>query len=89
MVYDMGENKIFADFYEVECTDCANYWDSSCDGVSEGVKKPCNSFLAKRSVVIPNQIETLRTQIKWLYGCVIAHLVLFTLHVLFQGLGWL
>lgn len=87
MVYDMGENKIFADFYEVDCNECARYWDSSCDAVSKDAKKSCNSFLATRSVVIPNQIDELRKQIRWLYGCVIAHMVLFTLYVIFQGLG--
>mgnify|MGYP003328563371 CR=1 FL=1 len=85
----MGEHKIFADFVEVECNDCARYWDSSCDAVSEGVKKPCNSFLATRSVVIPNKIDELRKQIRWLYGCVIIHLGLFILHVILQGLGWM
>ena len=67
----MGEHKIFADFVEVECNDCSRYWDSSCDGVSEGLKKPCNSFLANRSVSIPHQIEALQRANVWLRGAVV------------------
>ena len=44
----------------VDCNNCARYWDDSCDAVSEGQKRACNSFLATRSVVIPEQIKALQ-----------------------------
>lgn len=69
-----SETKRFSDWQEVDCNDCAHYWDNSCDGVQCSVKgsgKPCTSFLATRSVVIPLQIKALRERLKWLYGVVI------------------
>lgn len=71
----MSENtKRFSDWEEVDCNDCSHYWDNSCDGVKchiNGSGKPCNSFLATRSVVIPLQIQSIREHLKWLYGVVI------------------
>ena len=69
------KQKIFDDFQTVSCNECSHYWDSSCDGVSKGKKQPCNSFLATRSIVIPLQIKSLRTQIKWIYAIVVAELI--------------
>ena len=63
----MSEQRRFDGWDDVDCNDCAHYWDSSCDGVSKGYNKPCNGFLATRSVVIPSQINALKTQIKGLY----------------------
>lgn len=70
----METKRIFDDFQRVDCNDCAHYWDSSCDGVNCSVKgssKPCTSFLATRSVVIPLQIKAIVGHLKWLYGVVI------------------
>ena len=67
----MSETKRFSDWQEVDCNECAHYWDSSCDGSCKGSKKPCTSFLATRSVVIPLQIKALREHLRWLYGVVI------------------
>lgn len=64
------ERKVFEDWPQVDCNECARYWDSSCDGVktsSEASKRPCNSFLATRSVIIPAQIESIRGHLKRLY----------------------
>ena len=52
------------DNWDVDCNECANYWTNSCDGVSKGVKKPCNSFLAQRNVSIPLEIKALRGRLK-------------------------
>jgi hypothetical protein len=63
--------KRFDDWYEVDCNECARYWDSSCDGVKtsiKGSKMPCNSFLATRSVIIPKEIERLKRAIKLILG---------------------
>ena len=60
--------KRFEDWEDVDCNQCARYWDDSCDGVSKGSKKPCNSFIATRSVVIPERIERLEKAVKWLIG---------------------
>lgn len=70
----MSDTKRFSDWQEVDCNDCAHYWDSSCDGVkchAEAPRKLCQSFLATRSVVIPLQIKALRSHLKWLYGMVV------------------
>lgn len=56
----------FDEWNEVECNECARYWDSSCDGVSKGENRPCTSFLATRSVIIPLQIKKLQKVIFWL-----------------------
>ena len=69
-------SKRFEDWEEVDCNECARYWDSSCDGVTKGSKKPCNSFLATRSVVIPARLNALEKSNKWLrltVGCLIAY----------------
>lgn len=73
-----SETKRFSDWEDVDCNNCAHYWDSSCDGVqcpSNGSRKPCTSFLATRSVVIPLQIKSILGHIKWLYGVVILEAV--------------
>ena len=56
--------KRFEDWIEVECNSCSRYWDSSCDAVDRGVKRPCKSFLATRSIVIPAQINALNRLVK-------------------------
>lgn len=75
--------KRFEEWEEVNCNQCAKYWDSSCDAVSKGISKPCTSFLATRSVVIPQQIKSLESALKWLRmgllftsAALVAHLVL-------------
>ena len=58
--------KRFDNWTDVDCNECANYWTSSCDGASEGARKPCNSFIAQRNVNIPAEIKSLRKQIEGL-----------------------
>lgn len=63
------EPKRFSEWVEVDCNECQRYWDNSCDGCKDtlkGSKMPCNSFLATRSVIIPQQIEQLKTAINGL-----------------------
>lgn len=55
--------KRFEEWLPVDCNECARYWDSSCDGVSKGVQKPCNSFKATRSVVLPEKIKKLENDV--------------------------
>ena len=55
--------KRFEDWEKVDCNECARYWDSSCDGVSKGSQKQCNSFLATRSIVIPHRIKKLQRRV--------------------------
>lgn len=62
----MEQSKRFDDWVEVDCNDCAHWWDSSCDAVDKGSRKPCNSFLATRSVVLPEQIKALDKRLKYL-----------------------
>ena len=61
----MATSKIFDD-YEVNCNECKNYWDSSCDGVPITKRRNCTSYIATRTVDIPKQIEKLKKSIKWL-----------------------
>lgn len=67
----MSESKRFQDWEEVSCNGCARYYDNSCDGVSKGSKRTCNSFLATRSVVLPEQIKACQNAIKWLTGAIV------------------
>lgn len=60
---DKKPTKIFEDFPQVDCNECSRYWDNSCDGVSKAQKRPCNSFLATRSVVLPQKIKALEKEI--------------------------
>ena len=62
----MSDLKRFDEWEEVNCNDCSRYWDSSCDGVSKGSRKGCNSYLATRSVILPEQIKKLEKRIEWL-----------------------
>ena len=60
-----SESKRFEDWVKVDCNDCAKYWDSSCDG-PQGPHRPCNSYLATRSVVIPAKLKSLEKRVRWL-----------------------
>ena len=82
------QSKRFEDWEKVDCNECARYWDSSCDGICKGSEKPCNSFLATRSVVIPARIKELEKWNKWLTFGVVSLDVLFILHIVFQVMGW-
>ena len=60
----MIDPKRFDDYSAViDCNECSHYWDSSCDGVSKGSKATCNSYLATRSVVLPEKIRTLENEV--------------------------
>lgn len=93
------EPKRFEDWVRnVDCNNCAKYWDSSCDGVKcdtnsdkalQGSRRLCNSYLPTRSVVIPAQIqdlqwrtERLRKHLLILYGTNIIMLIAYIM-------GWL
>lgn len=63
----MSDSKRFSEWEEVECNECSHYYDNTCDGVPIKKRKmPCNSFIAKRGVSIPNQIKHLENEIKGL-----------------------
>lgn len=59
-------SKRFEEWEEIDCNDCSHYWDSSCDGASKGSKIGCNSYLATRSIVIPERLNSLEKRVKWL-----------------------
>ena len=82
-----GSTTRFDDWNEtVNCNECARYWDSSCDGVSCGVKRTCTSFLATRSVVIPEQLNAVRDVVKWLLvGHICSWAVVISLVVILLG----
>lgn len=79
------ENKRFEEWDTVECSECARYWDSSCDGVT-GSQKPCNSFLATRNILIPEKLKRLQKSVKWLTASLLftdfAILIHFLTHLL-------
>lgn len=70
----MADGKRFDDWLEVDCNQCSHYWDNSCDGVRslvKGTRKPCNTFLPTRSVVIPEELNRLKRAFKralWALG---------------------
>ena len=51
------------DDYNVECNDCAHYWDDSCSGTQVGTTKECRDYKATRTVDIPKQIKQLEKRI--------------------------
>lgn len=51
------------DDYNVECNDCAHYWDDSCSGAQVGTTKACRDYKATRTVDIPKQIKQLEKRI--------------------------
>jgi hypothetical protein len=57
---------VFSEWEDCDCNECEHYWDSSCDGVAKGTKKPCGQFSATRSVIIPEQIKRLTKVVKWI-----------------------
>ena len=63
--------KIFDDFPKVDCSDCSHYWHDSCEGAPQGSEKRCTAFLATKRVDIPNQINILRNDLKWLRAAII------------------
>lgn len=84
----MGDTpKRFEDWEQVDCNECARYWDSSCDGVSKDSKRPCNSYLATRSIVIPARLTDLEKRVSKLevacVGMLIIHIL--TLVVMLSG----
>lgn len=61
---DTTKKSRFEDWYDVDCNECSHYWDSSCDGAKKDTRMPCNSFLATRSVVIPEKQNALEKAFK-------------------------
>ena len=85
----MSDLKRFDDYQDaVDCNDCSHYWDSSCDGVSKGSKTACSSFLATRSVVIPERLNSLEKRIKRLTISTILVEVAVILHLVSHLMGW-
>ena len=77
----MEDKKIFDDFPRVDCNDCSHYWDDSCEGVPQGSEKRCTAFLATKRVDIPEQIKTLRNDIKWVYMACFVETILLLLAI--------
>jgi len=84
---NQDQPKRFEDWTQVDCNECARYWDSSCDG-SQGSQRPCNSFLATRSVVIPGQLKALEKRVDRLRISVILNTLLIIAHLLLHIVGW-
>lgn len=81
------EPKRFSEWVEVDCNECQRYWDNSCDGCKDtlkGSKMPCNSFLATRSVIIPQEIKQLKKAVKGLKTAV-AILSVIVLLIIIRG----
>ena len=79
-----NENKRFSDWEEVDCQECARWWDSSCDGVFKGHRTLCNSFLATRNVLIPAQIKRLQNVVKGLVWAVLCLSAAFIIHLIWS-----
>ena len=97
----MSESKRFEEWEQVDCNECARYWDSSCDGVkgdvnsansekpSTGSTRLCNSFLPTRSVVIPAKIKSLEKRVDKLTVGNVFMAVALILHLIGHLVGWL
>lgn len=71
----------------VDCNECQNYWNDTCDGVSKGRESVCTSFIATRMVDVPAQIKSLRERVKWLRVSVILIDTAVILHLLVHLFG--
>lgn len=71
----------------VDCNECQNYWNDTCDGVSKGRESVCTSFIATRMVNIPAQIKALRSDLKWVRVCVILTDIAIIVHCLNHVFG--
>ena len=83
----MEQNKRFEEWEEIDCNDCSHYWDSSCDGATKGSRVGCNSYLATRSIVIPERLNALEKRVTKLYIACFGMLIIdiLTLVVMFLG----
>ena len=79
--------KRFEDWYKVDCNNCSRWWDNSCDGVDKGAQRPCNSFIATRSIVLPKQIKRLEKRVNRLTAMVAGFTTGIFLGVLLRILG--
>ena len=85
----MSDPKRFDDYQEVvDCNECSHYWDSSCDGASKGSRVGCNSFLATRSVVIPEKLNSLEKRVKSLDGHLIILYAIVVILIIGHIMGW-
>lgn len=86
----MSEGKRFEDWIEVDCNECAHYWDNSCDGAKtllKGSRKPCNAFMATRSVLIPEQLKRLERAIKLIWWALLCFAISIGIHYVNHWLG--
>lgn len=72
----------FDNWTYVDCNDCQNYWNDTCDGVSKAKESTCTAFIATRRVDIPDQIKSLRSALKGLRTSVILLSIGLILHAL-------
>lgn len=82
---EKDKRAVFSEWEDCDCNLCGHYWTSACDGAKKGAKKPCNQFLATRSVVIPEQIAYLNTKVNVLSIILMIVMVVNILHILFGG----
>lgn len=66
------KSKVFDEWNRVDCNECAHYWDDSCSGVPKDSQRQCGSYLATRTVVIPEQIKSLDKRLKYFGAAIIA-----------------
>lgn len=83
-----NEPKRFEEWKDVECDECARYWDSSCDGVPQDAHKPCRSFVANRRVSIEGRVNALENAVHSLRINILCTAVPLILHILFHLMGW-
>lgn len=73
---------IFDEEY-VDCNNCEHYHDNTCDGVTVGSERRCTAFKATRREDIPEQIKSLREDIKTLETIV----MFLSVAVILTGIG--
>lgn len=82
--------KIFEDWEEVDCNNCERYWLNQCDGAKthgKGSNLPCTSFLATRSIVIPEQIKSLQEENMRTRVCIVLLSLIELIHILIHSFG--
>lgn len=59
----------------VDCNNCARYWDSSCDGVKPNERKNCNSYIATRSLVLPERMKRMEDRMDMFQRVLISFMI--------------
>ena len=63
----------------VDCNSCEHYHNNTCDAVPVGSERTCTAFKATRRVDIPQQIKSLRNDVRGIKRDILLIYIMFAL----------